>query len=91
MMVQDGRGPAELGQLVPQQQVGGKGAVGRGPQEGGGQCHREVLEEGLRLHPGSNSYKLGGFRQTTQPLCFQGFMYKLKMGYLGKLWPGEPT
>ena len=32
---------------------------------------------GPGLHPSSNSYKLCGFRQMTQPLCFHGFICKL--------------
>ena len=32
---------------------------------------------GPGLHPSSNSYKLSGFRQMTQPLCFHGFICKL--------------
>ena len=51
--VRGGRDPVEAGHPVPQQRVGGKGAVGRDPREGGGQRHREAPEEGLRLHPGS--------------------------------------
>lgn len=41
----------------------------------------QPLEEGvgLGLHPTSDFYKLCGFRQMTQPLCFLGFICKLKV------------
>lgn len=41
----------------------------------------QPLEEGLGLglHPTSDSYKLCGFSQMTQPLCFLRFICKLKV------------